>query len=173
MMSERDRQRKQKADATTALSVQKPSWKVERIAEAIRLSKEENIEDLTQLNELINETGKTLSKLKAQQRKNDQVKEKLQPLHQALLDVKRLESLPSSEDYKMAKAKLYHYGLGTQAKIEDFEKRWEYNQTLEEDLRHKLEQTSKKYTKLKKIKYQVDLAKNKEYCYGRDNIRSK
>ena len=178
-ISERERQRIEKQNARLALIIQKPSWKMQTILEAMKYAKEENIEDLSQLKLKIATCGKELSKIKASQKKNLDVREKMEPIHAALSSVERLEILCEPifhmveseektqalienkkhiEEYNIAKATLYHYKIDTDEKIQDFKERYDYNLRKENQLKEDYEKVSAEYTKLKKIKYQVDLA---------------
>lgn len=165
LLSEKERMKQAKAESALSMAAQKPSWKIEKLTEAIKLSKEENIENLSQLAEEINATGKKISMVKAKQRKNLAVREKLEPIHR-LLDASpgasSLDDMPPD-----SKEMLKYYGIESQDKVDDFVNRWEYNLHLEADLNRKMDELSRRYTKLKKIKYQADLATDRQYCYGK------
>lgn len=184
---EYQREQIKKRDATAALILAEPSWKIEKILEAIKYTKEENIKDLDDLKQKINNTGKEYQKLNTQKSKNAAVRKKMFPIQAALTNYENLKDfcesiyqMPNATEqaqkikenkqtfdiYNAAKATLYHYKLDTEEKKEDFKKRWEFNTKEEERLQLAIAQTANKYKKLKKIKYQVDLALNKNYCFS-------
>lgn len=194
VIPEYERKRIEKNNARLALIIQKPDWKIERILEAISYAKEENIEDLTQLKLRTDECGKNLSKVKTSIRKNEDVRKKMEPIHNALSTVESLKETCEAifymaegeektllletekskiDEYNVAKATLYHYKIDSEEKISDFKARYENCLNLAQNYQKEYEKISAQYTKLKKIKYQIDLAMNKDYCYGTDTSKEK
>ena len=134
-----------------SLSAPVPSKRVENVIEALRISREEGINTLDELNTRLLETGKKISILQKKIRRNTEILDKMRPIEEALLRDSSLMS-PERED--------------------DFQERFNYSKQLDLTLRDELYQKSMYYQKLKKVQYQAKLAQDKDYCYGR-NISEK
>lgn len=187
VIPEKQRKEIEKKNETLTLIIAKPSWKMERLMEALKYAKEEQITDFSDLKQKLNLAGKEYQKVKAAQNKNESVRRKMKPIQKALQTYEYLKetceaifSMPEGEQkntallekkeeinkYNAAKATLHHYNIFENNKIQDFKSRWEYNTNEKERLTKETKRTAEHYRKLKKVSYQVELALNKNYCYG-------
>jgi hypothetical protein len=72
------------------------------------------------------------------------------------------------EKYKKAKAVLYRATIKTDAEIEDFINRRERLVKAKEQEEDNLTKAKEEYRRLSKVRYNIQLAQNKQYCYGPD-----
>lgn len=169
----------------------KTDWKLQNMINAVTIARTQNVRTDAELTEKLNIAGKTCSQLKAKIRKNDSVYNKLATLDKTLsefLSVKdfceHMKGIPISgetpatqkeytdkmEIYKRTKAVLYKYNLIDEESIEAFKSRLKYSENLKKQLSDEYSNAAKSYGDLKKLQYQLDAAKDKDYIYDKKDI---
>jgi len=169
----------------------KKDWKVQNMLDTIKVAREENIENINELEERLDIAGKNVSKAKAELRRLTTALNKMETLYEAIEGYKevreiceQIHAMPDGEkktklqqqhaneieDYKKYKSVMYRHKVSTDEEIQDFLERY---QTIQEKL-PKVEQEAEKckeeYRRLSKLKYNLQLAQNKQYCYGPEYI---
>lgn len=134
------------------------------IKSALNAVREEHISTEEELSEKINELGKQISRLKRKIKVNDEIKEKMLPIAD-LVAVIGVEEV-SEERIKTIKRELLKYDITTDDEIENFKMRFKECKRLETEFPGRLQRMSERYTKLKKAAHQLELAKDRDYCYG-------
>ncbi len=161
-------------------------WKLQNMINAVTVARTQNVRTDTELTEKLNIAGKSCSQVKAKIRKNDSVYNQLATLDKTLsefLSVKdfcesmkgvSLNDKPAEtqkeyeekiEIYKRTKAVLYKYNLTGEESISDFKIRLKYSENLKKQLSDEYSNAAKNYGDLKKLQYQIDVAKDKQYVY--------
>ena len=164
-----------------------PDWKAQNMLDAIRTARDEGIRRPMDIDKRLEEVGAAYSRARASVKRNTRVKEKMMELRDAVVEyertgpvVKELREMPAGpekeallqskaeilERYKKARAFMFAHGINSKRELDDFKQRWrEVNQKLTDAT--KLHDTTKEeYRKLKKLKYNVELAQTERYCYG-------
>ena len=169
----------------------KKDWKVQNMLDSIKVASEENISNLDELNERLNSVGKETSKSKAELRRLTSAKNKMDVIYEAietLNEVKeiceQIREMPDGprkielqqkhaseiEDYKYNKSILYRHKITNEAEIQDFLERYKTIQEKIPYVEAENERYREEYRRLSKLKYNVQLAQNKQYCYGPEYI---
>ena len=159
--------------------------------DTIKVAREENIENINELEERLDIAGKNVSKSKAELRRLTTALNKMETLYEAIEGYKevreiceQINAMPDGpqktklqelnanaiDDYKKYKSVMYRHNVSTDEEIQDFLERY---QTIQEKL-PKVEQETEKckeeYRRLSKLKYNLQLAQNRQYCYGPEYI---
>lgn len=166
-------------------------WKVQNMIDTIKVAREENIQDQTDLEEKLARVGKETSKSKAELRRLTTAKNKMDVLYDAIEsfnEVKQIceqiQALPEGKlktqqqqqyetqiaDYKNAKAIMYRFNVTSDEEIKDFLERYTQIQNKLPLVEEQVENNKEEYRRLRKLKYNLELAQNKQYCYGPDYV---
>lgn len=169
----------------------KRDWKIQNMMDSIKIAREENIEDFSDLEARLDTVGKKTSKSKAELRRLTTAKNKMEVLYDALEtynEVRKIceeiRALPdgpkkvelqeqhASEiaDYKSSKAVMYRFNVTSEEEIKDFLERYNHIQKRLTAVEEQVENNKEEYRRLRKLKYNLELARNKQYCYGPDYI---
>ncbi len=163
------------------------AWKVENMLESLRVAREEQIETLSQVDDRLNEVGKSVSKSKAAVRRLTQTCENVALLKAAIDEYHKMKALcdpifamPDGQDkenmkkrhaavlakYSQAKATMYRHKVMTDEDVADFERRYrQYTERLEM-AQETLADAKVEYRRLSKLRYNLQLAQNRQYVYG-------
>lgn len=169
----------------------KRDWKIQNMIDTIKVAREENIQDHSDLEIRLLEVGKATSKSKAELRRLTTAKNKMEVLYDAIetfnevrkiceqisalpADAKKsqLQEKHASEiaDYKSSKAVMYRFNVTSDEQIKDFLERYNIIQNKLLLVEEQVENNKEEYRRLSKLKYNLELAQNKQYCYGPDYI---
>lgn len=162
-------------------------YKVQAMMDTIRVAREEGIKNAIEIDERLNQTGKELSKARAEACRLAGSKSKMDVLAQAIADCERLEALceriyampddnlekhiqmaqnaANFERYKEAKATLYRAGLTASEAREDFLERYQDISDKAVAAEAAASRHKEQYNRLSKLRYNVQLAQNRQYCY--------
>jgi len=140
--------------------------KLAGIKSGLSTVREEHISTEEELSESISELGKQISRLKRKIKVNDEVKEKMLPIADLVAELDE-EGAPE-ERIKTIKRQLLQYEITSDDEIENFKMRFKECKRLENEFPGRLQRLNERYTKLKKAAYQLELAKDREYCYGHE-----
>ena len=162
-------------------------WKTQNMVDTIRIAREENIQNPTELEEKINQTGKDLSKSRAEVRRLTGSMNKMEVIRQAIegyREVKelceRIHEMPDGpekislqslhaeeiEEYKYHRATMYRHNISSEEDILDFKERYEQIKKNLQRAEEQEETYSNTYSRLNRLKYNIQLAQNRQYCYG-------
>lgn len=162
-------------------------WKIQNMIDTIRIAREEEIETLIQLDEKLNEVGKETSKSNAEVRRLSAAKNRMDVLHEAIEgyeEVKeiceKIQAMPDGpqktelqqkyageiEEYKKYKSIMYRHKATSQEEIDSFLERYEQSRTKLPIAEEQAAKNKEEYRRLSKLKYNLQLAENKQYCYG-------
>lgn len=163
------------------------SWKIQNMIDSIYEAERENLETPAQLDARLNEAGAHLSRAKSALKKTSHARDKMQTLNETIKEYRKISKIalqilemPDGEEkeqasekyksvlesYNSAKSVLYHYGITTEEEIADFEDRWKTINEDVKDLEERLDLAKEDYRRLKKLKYNMELSQNVQYCYG-------
>lgn len=172
----------------------KTDYNLQNMINAVAIAREQNIRTDTELSEKLNIAGKSCSRLKAKIRKNDSIYNKQSTLNKTLseflsvrefceqmkgvsVNSKAPEIQKEYEEkitvYKRTKVVLHKYDLTSEENIADFKNRFEKCTELKKQLSEEYADAAQKYADLKKLQYQIDAAKDKQYVYEKEEIREK
>lgn len=164
-------------------------WKVQNMVDTIRIAREENIQSIPELEERLNAVGKETSKSKAEVRRLTAAKNRMDVLKKAIEGyqnvkdiLEKIYAMPDSpektqrlqeysdeiEDYNMHKAVMYRHNVTSQEDIELFLERYEEMEVKLPAAEVRADTLKNQYRRLSKLKYNLQLAENKMYCYGPD-----
>lgn len=167
--------------------VAQKDWKIQQMVDTTTLARELNVNDPNDIPEKLNQVGKELSKARADVKRLTTAKDRMEELHQAILGCRELKDLcetihamPDSpektalqqqhaeeiDEYKQFKAVMYRTKTTSEEAIQDFLER--YNEFLAK-IQHAEEETAKfssTYSHLSRLKYNLQLAQNRQYCFG-------
>lgn len=165
----------------------KREWKMENMIKTVQIAEEENIKTPSELEERIKKAGKEGSKAKAEVHRLTDAKNKMETLFQAIdgyNEVKEIceniHAMPDGpeksklqeihaeeiEEYKMHRATMYRFKATSEESIQDFKERYEIIVTNLQRAENQNQKYKEEYTRLMKLKYNIQLAQNKQYCYG-------
>ena len=166
-------------------------WKIQNMIDTIKVAREENIQDQSELQKRLDKVGKETSKNKAEMRRLTTAKNKMEVLYDAIEtfnEVRKiceqisalhdgpkksqLQEKHASEiaDYKSSKAVMYRFNVTSDEEIKDFLERYTQIQNKLTTVKEQLDQNKEEYRRLSKLKYNLELAQNKQYCYGPEYI---
>lgn len=177
----------------------KTDWKLQNMIDTIKVSREEKINNVEDIEKKLKESGIQLSRLKSQMKKNDTALNNMTTLYNnfetynRLKDtVENIKSLPEGEEKErlktdnaevikiFAETQAYFNNNAERQKLindekqgEDFIKRYQEIKDRKKELEEKLEKTSEVYRKYKKLQYHLELAQNDQYCYGPEYVYEK
>lgn len=162
-------------------------WKIQNMIDTIKVAREENIQDQTELEKRLSEVGKETSKSKAELRRLTTAKNKMEVLYEAIENFnevrklcEQIQALPEGQykttqqqkyenqiaDYKSAKAIMYRFNVTSDEEIKDFLERYNQIQNKLPLVEEQANNYKEEYRSLSKLKYNLQLAQNKQYCYG-------
>lgn len=167
-------------------------YKLQAMADALAQARENKISSVSELDKQLKSVGIKLSRIKKNIAKNDSMLDKMDVLESVLKRVEELNpeterifGMPEGEEkrkaiaenkdvlkeYKQLKAYLYRNRLTQPEQISDFRTRHEEALKKREELSEKSKQTKQQYRTLKKLEYSINLANNKAYLYGTEQIQ--
>lgn len=162
-------------------------WKIQGMLDSIYMAQEEDIDTPEQLDLRLNDVGASISRARSALRKTTRAKEKMETLNEAVTTYRetaviahRVFDLPDGDEkematneyqdviekYTAAKAVMYQFKVSTEDEVRDFEERYEKVQADLTELEDRVGTLNNEYRRLKKLKYNMDLAQNAQYCYG-------
>lgn len=167
-------------------------YKLQNMINAVTIARTQNVRTDTELAEKLNIAGKSCSRLKAKIRKNDSIYNQQSTLDKTLsefLSVKefceQMKGVPISSQspeiqkefeekitiYKRTKAVLHQYNLTSDENIADFKNRFKQCSELKKQLSEEYADAAQRYADLKKLQYQINAAKDRQYVYEREEMR--
>ena len=165
----------------------KKDWKVQNMLDTIKVAREENIDNSNELDEHLNIAGKNVGKAKAELRRLTTAQNKMEALYEAIEGYKEVKDICEQinampygpqktklqelnvnaiEDYKKYKSVMYRHNVSTIEDIQDFLERYQIIQDKLPKVEQEVEKCKEEYRRLSKLKYNLQLAQNKQYCYG-------
>lgn len=169
-------------------------WKVQNMIETIRIAREEEVENPVQLEEKIAIVGKEIGKSKAEVRRLTAAKNRMDTLLKAIeryRDVKeiceKIQAMPDGpektgmqqkhaaeiEAYKENKSLMYRHEVTSEDEIDAFLVRYDQMTQRLSAAEAQLTATKQHYRQLSKLQYRIQLAQNKQFCYGPEYDESK
>lgn len=163
------------------------SWKLENMVNTLRIAREEQIQTPGDVDERLDAVGKTVSKAKAEVRRLSNANNNMSFLNESIKQYRAVKNLCENifnmpegsdkeamkkrhkdkiEQYKQAKAAMYRHKINSDEDIIEFEER--YAQLSEKLLtaEEKLIDAKEDYRRLSKLRYNLQLAQNRQYVYG-------
>ena len=163
------------------------AWKLENMVNTLRIAREEQIQTPGDIDDRLNSVGKNVSKAKAEIRRLNTALNNMSYLegsikqYQAVKQLcENIQSMPAGpektdmqkrhatkiEQYKQAKAAMYRHKITSDEQIDEFKER--HTQMAEKLLKAEetLSDAKEEYRRLSKLRYNVQLAQNKQYVYG-------
>lgn len=162
-------------------------WKVQQMIDSIELAQREHIDNPLQIEDRLHEVGAELSRARAEVKRLSASMDRMKPIMQAIQDYDALHqkcekilSMPDRgmekyvllaseaanlERYKQAKANMYQTGVAAPEGRQAFLERYS---VLDESLQRATQtenETKKRYTNLKKLDYNLNMAEHERYCY--------
>lgn len=162
-------------------------WKVQQMLDTIRVAREENITNPIEIDERLNLVGKEITKSEAEVRRLTDVLTNTKELIDAIngyhevkelcdkiqnmsdsFEKKELLQLHTEElnQYKQCKATMYRFNVTSDNQIIDALERHDEYINKRKYAEAQNEKFKNQYTRLRKLKYNIQLAQNKQYCYG-------
>lgn len=193
IQGEKDRwNRKSKNGVKTQEYIRRPiyahrDWKLQNMIDAVHIATEENIENPAKIDEHLNDVGKAIAMGKADVRRLTEAKNRMDVLKEALdgydelKDIcERIYRMPDGpekvhlqqeyadelEEYKSHKAVMYRHEVTSKEDIESFLERYEEMNKKISVAHARVDVLKNRYRRLSKLKYHIQLAENKLYCYG-------
>ena len=168
----------------------KVDYKAQAMMDTLRTAREENIQTPGEIDERLNQIGKELSRARAAVGRLADSKRKMDVINQAIADCRRLEgvcdrisAMPDNdlekhiqmaqnaanfERYKQAKAIIYQAGLAAPEAREAFLARYDEISDKAAAAEAAASRYKEQYNRLSKLRYNVQLAQNRQYCYNLD-----
>lgn len=164
-----------------------PDWKSQQMMDAIQIAREEGIDNQFDIENRLKTTGASLSRARAAVKRNENVKNKMETLKNAvdtyeeirykaenILNMddsnEKLQLLHDNkemiENYTNAKRILHMHKVETIADISDFKDRYEQVEKNIEESQLLLDEKKEDYRRLKKLEYSTSLAQDARFCYG-------
>ena len=161
--------------------------KVQAMLDTIRVAREENISNALEVDERCDKVGKEVKKSAAEIRRLTDSINRMEPMieairgYQAVKEIcEKIHAMPDGpektelqklhtkeiEAYKEHKAVMYRFQVTSEDKIQDVLERFEEYVNKRKSAEEQSEKFRENYRQLKKLKYNLDLAQNKQYCYG-------
>ena len=165
----------------------KRDWKVQNMIDTVRIAREENINTLGELDERLNNTGKELRTTQSQIRRVTTSINKMDVLFNAIEGYKEVKNLCEKirmlpdgtekelleneheeeiQEYKKNKNIMYRFKVNTEQEIQDFYDRYTEFKKKIPVLEKQEQELKEEYRRLSKLNYNLQLAQNKQYCYG-------
>lgn len=166
-------------------------WKVQQMMDTIKIAREENIQNPADIQIRINETGKNLSKCRAEIRRLTASLNRMDSLREAIINYEevkeiceRIQAMPDGPQktemqkryaeeiasYKESKAIMYRQKTTSEEGIQEFKERLEEYKNKIQYAEAQNKALSEEYRRLQKLNYNVQLAQNKAYCYGPEYV---
>lgn len=166
----------------------KRDWKIQNMVDIISLASAENVRTLGDVEEKLNSVGKDLAKARAEHGRLTAAKNRMGILNDAILVYKEVKliceeiySMPDGpektkmqekyadeiKEYKESKAVMYRHEVSSESDIADFIVR---HQNICEKIpvaETYMEEKKEEYRRLSKLRYNIQLAQNKNYCFER------
>lgn len=161
-------------------------WKIQNMLDTIRIAREENISNALEVDERCDKVGKEIKKSAAEIRRLTDSINRMEPMIEAIQgyrEVKdiceKIHEMPDGpektelqkrhakeiESYKEHKALIYRFKV-TPDDIQDVLERYEEYINKRKSAKEQNEKFRQQYQNLSKLKYNLQLAQNKQYCYG-------
>lgn len=163
----------------------KRDWKVQNMLDAIRVAREENLKTQEEVEAAVNAAGKNCAKAKAAIKRIDASLNRMSEIYEAIQAYQEVRSIceqlqaenkaeelftqqeqKALAKYKKAKAALYRATIKTDEDINSFLERRRHLEETKKQEETNLAQAKEEYRRLSKLRYNVQLAQNKQYCYG-------
>ncbi len=170
----------------------KTDWKVQNMIDSLIFAREQNLETPLDIELRLREVGAEYSRSNYAVKKVTRAKENMEKVKQAIFryretsllarqilsmeDGKKKDSFveryqESIDTYLSSRKQLHTYGLSedgliSEAKITDFEDRYEKICMDLEKLQTEWNENKELYRKLKRLQYNTELAQTEQYCYG-------
>lgn len=169
----------------------KKDWKIQNMLDTIKVAREENVQNPNELEERLNVVGKDTSKAKAEVRRLTAAQNKMEVLYDAIEGYKevravceKIYAMPDGDektklqqqhaneidDYKRYKSVMYRHKVSSDEEIQDFLERYQMIKDKLQSAEKEAEKCKEEYRRLSKLKYNLQLAQNKQYCYGPEYI---
>lgn len=163
----------------------KRDWKAQNMLDAIRVAREENLNTQEDVDAAVNLAGKNCSKARAAIKRIDNSLNKMNDIYNAIQKYNEVRSVcerlkennipeesfsveekEALEKYKQARATLYKATIKTDEDIDNFLERRNRLVEAKEKETASLAAAKEEYRRLSKVRYSIQLAQNKQYCYG-------
>ena len=163
----------------------KRDWKIQNMLDAIRVAREQNLNTQEEVDAAVNIAGKNCSKARAAINRIDNSLNKMNDIYNAIQEYNSTravceqlqeqnvpeenfspEQKEALEKYKRSKAILYKATIKTDDEINGFLERRERLIEAKGKETANLDAAKEEYRRLRKMRYNMQLAQNKQYCYG-------
>lgn len=161
------------------------NWRVQNMLDTIRVAREEGLSTQEDINIAVQRAGKDVAKAKAAVKRIDNSLYRMQEIYTAILDFNEVRAVceqmkkdnkPESEftpeeqavleKYKQSRRVLYNATIKTDGEMAAFlERRRNLMEALEKE-KQNLDKAKESYRRLSKVRYNVQLSQNRQYCYG-------
>ena len=160
-------------------------WKIQNMLDTIRVAREENLKTQEDVNNAVNAAGKNCAKARAAIKRITTSLNKMADIENAIREYNEVRGLceqlqndnkreetftpqehEALEQYKRSRAVLYRSKIQTDEDISDFLARKQHLEEIKQQEEMNLEQAKEEYRRLSKVRYNMQLAQNKQYCYG-------
>lgn len=163
------------------------AWKLENMVNTLRVAREEHIQTQGDIDDRLNIAGKNTSKAKAEVRRLNSALTNMAFLKEAIEQYQSVKELcegiynmPNGaekeamknrhaaklEQYKHAKAAMYRHKIASDEQIANFDERYQQMSERLQRAEEALVDYKEEYRRLSKLRYNVQLAQNKQYVYG-------
>lgn len=167
----------------------KRDWKLQNMVDTIRISREEGVQTPDEIDARIQQTGADLSRAKAAAQRLSETVQRMRPVMQAIRDVEMLQercekiyAMPECLDktiglaqeaanlkrYEQAKADMYRCGVAAPEGRQAFLERYSAVSQQQSAADERVTELKAQYSRLSKLKHNVAMAQNKQYCYDID-----
>jgi len=165
----------------------KQNWKLQNMLDTIKVAREENIENISEVEENVARAGRKYGGIKRQLEKNQATYNKMINICNAIERLEEVESialsikaLPQGEkkeaaikahseeisEYRKYSALLHRSNIHNKSDRESFKERFTSIEEKIAETTERLEGAKEEYRKLKKLQYNLDLARYDSFCYG-------
>lgn len=162
-------------------------WKVQRMMDSIRIAREEGISNVSDVDRKRDLIGKECKKSAAEIRRLTGALTKMEPLVNAInsylavkdlcekihkmpdgLDKAEMQQLHTDkiETYKNCKAMMYRFKVTSDTELQDILERFDEYKRKCKSAQEQNDKFKHQYQKLSKLKYNLQLAQNEQFCYG-------
>ncbi|MBQ8245842.1 MAG: relaxase/mobilization nuclease domain-containing protein [Lachnospiraceae bacterium] len=160
-------------------------WKIQNMLDTIRVAREENLTTQEEVNAAVNAAGKNCAKARAAIKRIEKSINNMSEINEAIRTYQKVKDVceqlhaeqkpeelfttqekEALEKYKKAKAVLYRATIKTDEDIADFLNRRQHLEDTKKQEEANLEKAKGEYRRLSKVRYNMQLAQNKQYCYG-------
>lgn len=163
------------------------AWKLENMVNTLRVAREEQIQTPGEIEDRLNSVGKSVSKAKAEVRRltnacnnmsflAENIKQ-YQSVKELCEGIQNMPAGPQKEEmekrhadkiaqYKQAKAAMYRHKINSDDQIPEFQERYAQMSEGLQRAEESLVDAKEEYRRLSKLRYNLQLAQNKQYVYG-------